>query len=269
MVTASLGVAGARQSHISEAYKPSDSDNPQPSRDLPIPLSRFCPDYVWQPVCNHSTMTSLYQEEYRCESCHRWPPFGFLYRCTIDRDPLLLFAKNKGFEVAFDDIGHKFVEEMTLGKFGADARSEKYSLLKEMSEEQLCSYTPQQLSVLLSQRENVHKAIADERCRTDHPNFPYARRKYPSDKIPWVPDPKFECRRKLCARCHKFGRDKSYLSLNSILSGDILPTVAVSFSFGHMGSRPYCDADVVKNLGYRPVPLVRIQTAPPLSKALA
>ncbi len=44
---------------------------------------------------------------------------------------------------------------MTLGKFGPDARSKKHSLFNEISAEQMRSYTPQQIAVVLSQREDV------------------------------------------------------------------------------------------------------------------
>lgn len=58
-------------------------------------------------------------------------------------------------QVSFDELGERFAEEMTLGKFGAVARGEKLSLLNEMTQEQMSSYTPQQLRVLLLQREKV------------------------------------------------------------------------------------------------------------------
>ena len=72
-----------------------------------------------------------------------------------------------------------------------------------------------------------------------------------------MPDGSFECQHKVCHRCHSIGRDKSWVSLNGVLEGDILPNVAVGFSFSYMGIRPCTDANVVKNIGYQPVPLVR------------
>lgn len=76
-----------------------------------------------------------------------------------------------------------------------------------------------------------------------------------------MPNVRFECQHKICHRCHPTGRDKSWVSLDAVLNGDILPTVATGFAFSYMDSRPMANADVVKNIGYRAVPLVSIQAA--------
>lgn len=165
---------------------------------------------------------------------------------------------------------------MTLGKFGPDARSRKLSLLNEMSAEQMHTYTPQQIATVLTQRENVsppstavllricpnhttkvHKTIAKERNQATH-SVRSARRNFPDDNRPWMPDKRYECRHTVCHRCHHNGRDKSWVSLNGVLEGDVLPNVAVGLSFRYMGARPCVDARVVRNIGYRAVPLVRI-----------
>jgi hypothetical protein len=102
-------------------------------------------------------MTVIYREDFRCSLCGRESPLGWLYRCVADRDPLILEARDKGKPVVFDDIGVQFADQMSLGKFGPDRRSGEDSILDEMSPEQLCSYTPEQLDILLSQRENASR----------------------------------------------------------------------------------------------------------------
>lgn len=73
-----------------------------------------------------------------------------------------------------------------------------------------------------------------------------------------MPNPRFECQHKVCQSCHYLGKDKSWLSLDGIVNGDILPSVATAFSFSHLGYRPVSDIEVARGLGCRPVPLVRI-----------
>lgn len=71
-----------------------------------------------------------------------------------------------------------------------------------------------------------------------------------------MPSQRLECQYKVCHRCHRHGQDKSWVSLDGVLKGEVLPTVAVGFSFSYMCARPVADANLVKNLGCRPVPLV-------------
>jgi hypothetical protein len=128
----------------------------------------------WHPPCDHSAMAVIYREDFRCSSCGRLSPFGWLYRCVADTDPLLLGARDKGDPVAFDDIGRQFADQMSLGKFGPDRRSKEDNILDEMSPEQFCSYTPEQLDTLLSQRENVSQpppAVAVPLFLTYHPGL--------------------------------------------------------------------------------------------------
>jgi hypothetical protein len=67
-------------------------------------------------------------------------------------------------QVTFDSTGDIFADKMTLGKFGPDARREQHSFLKEITPEQMASYTSEQLSTILEQRENVRSShIANAR----------------------------------------------------------------------------------------------------------
>ncbi|AEO69557.1 uncharacterized protein THITE_2012147, partial [Thermothielavioides terrestris NRRL 8126] len=205
--------------------------------------------------CTHDTMAVIYHDSLECLVCRRRPPQGFLYRCTVDREPLILDAASRGYSAAFDKCGMAFAGEMTLGKFGADARSNPHNLFNELTPEQLASYTPEQLAILVSQRENVSprlrgRFIAETLVLMSFPDDDE------DDDKPWVPDWRFECQYRVCHRCRPDSRQKSWLSLDAVLNGDILPTVATGFSFSLQGFRPCGDVNVVKTLGCRAIPLV-------------
>ncbi|KAL2195472.1 hypothetical protein P885DRAFT_40851 [Corynascus similis CBS 632.67] len=202
--------------------------------------------------CSHTTMAVIYSR-LKCMRCGQKPPLGILYRCVTDTEPLIHDANRRGAPVAFDEIGRRFSEKPTLGKFGADARRDAVNVLTELPTEQLSSYTLEQLDELISRRENV---IANERQRVGHRTPLSARDKYPHDDKPWVPDGELECRHMVCPACHRIGREKSWVSLDTVLNGDVLPHVATAYSFSFMGSRPVCDAEIVKNIGCQPLPSV-------------
>ncbi|KAM7223656.1 hypothetical protein V8F06_001130, partial [Rhypophila decipiens] len=203
--------------------------------------------------CNHESMTRLYQPSLQCTICRRGPQFGWMYRCTVDREPLIIKAKQRGEDVAFDKIGRAFAEQMSLGKHGADLRTQKYALLREITAVELNTYTPDQLATILWQRDNVVESIAKDRRRSDHGVLCQAGHKYPDNQRPWMPDEKEECGYTVCQSCIGMVNDRSWVSLNGVLNGDILPTVATAYAFSYSRSRPYIDADMAKHLGCRPV----------------
>ncbi|KAK3301648.1 uncharacterized protein B0T15DRAFT_405376 [Chaetomium strumarium] len=220
----------------------------------PCLTTRATPYWI-EPQCHHLTMAAIYHDTLRCMRCERQPPEGFLYRCTVDREPLILSAKAKGDRVTFDSLGDAFAEEMTLGRFGPDARRKQHSFLNEITPEEITSYTLEQLSTILEQRKNVIDDQRRECYRTG--------KIYPDDTMPWVRQETHECQHVVCHQCYPRGREKSWVSLNGVLNGDILPTVATGFSFSYSGSRPCADANVVRNIGCRAVPLVRITHTDP------
>jgi hypothetical protein len=50
--------------------------------------------------CTHMTVTRLYTKEFRCSSCLRVAPLGWLYRCTQDRELLLEDDMERGVAVS-------------------------------------------------------------------------------------------------------------------------------------------------------------------------
>ncbi len=74
-----------------------------------------------------------------------------------------------------------------------------------------------------------------------------------------MPRESYSCKLLICHRCHKGGRDKSWVNLNGVLNGDILPSVATGLSFTELGYRPLVDASMVERMGrcnVRPLPLL-------------
>ncbi|KAK0723026.1 hypothetical protein B0T26DRAFT_603361, partial [Lasiosphaeria miniovina] len=196
-------------------------------------------------ACSHSGMTRLYTDAVECPRCGRPCDMGYLLRCVMDRDAIIMNAKEKGFPVSFDEVGETFEDQMSLGKHGADARSDRYSVLREMTAEQLHTYTPEQLITVMQQRESVHAAITKDRSNVSGA----ARRKFPDDAKPWVPDSRYECQFKACLGCFRQGIDKSKTGIDAIVEGDISPGLATGFAFSQLGERPVMDARVVANLG--------------------
>ncbi|KAB5570852.1 hypothetical protein GE09DRAFT_1055628 [Coniochaeta sp. 2T2.1] len=253
---------------------------PAQSHEPPVapPTSSFSAYSRFQPRCGHLMMTRVYDLNFRCERCNRHGSFGWLYRCTEHREPLIEDINRLGFKTAFDPIGEHFAGQMSLGKHGPDKRMDNYSVIREMTTEQLHTYTPDQLVKLLEQRENVWtKAEQDKRAQQpprtladfaagvprNIVNFPSQltgggpwNSNAPNDR-PWVPPRHDECKFMVCSACYRAAKDKSWVSLDGIVEGDIPPTVATAYSFVYMKERPVCIAEVVGRLGYRAVPLPR------------
>lgn len=73
---------------------------------------------------------------------------------------------------------------------------------------------------------------------------------------PWVLPSNQQCNYKVCGTCRYTFSDRSFLSIDGILKGDVPPTAATGFGFHQLGERPIADANIVKTIGWRPVPWV-------------
>ncbi|KAM7192798.1 hypothetical protein V8F20_008723, partial [Naviculisporaceae sp. PSN 640] len=208
----------------------------------------------WGAECGHPTMTRMYHPGLQCSICKRYPQFGWIYMCTVDKEALIWKAKLKGDDVAFDKMGREFADQMTLGKYGPNLRTRKYAFLKEITASQLSTYTPEQLGTILEQRDNLVDTIAKERRRSEDGVLCDAGHKYPDNQTPWMPDEAHQCKYTVCQSCHGAAKDKSWVSLDGMLKGDIPPTVATGYAFSFAGCRPWSFDDTAKNLGCRPVP---------------
>jgi hypothetical protein len=153
--------------------------------------------------------------------------------------------ENKYKKEHFDDIGEIFSHRLKRPDKGPAARSDKLSLLEELTPEQLKSLSAPQLARLLHQRGH-----ANEQAITDRFGSIGA-----SIERPFLKNEAQECKQTLCPACGRgmTGEEVSYLDLDGILRLDIPPTVALGYSFRQSG-RPVADANIVRNIGLRRVP---------------
>ncbi|RYO82184.1 hypothetical protein DL766_004581 [Monosporascus sp. MC13-8B] len=181
----------------------------------------------------------------------------------------------KGHLVNFDLLGLSFGDAPHAKARSAESRSDKLSFLKEITYEQMTTYTPDQIATILRQREHLLNVLSEEYRATCRKKRPYTWNPppgfgFPESKRPWIPDYADECQFKCCHRCRPSLEGRAYLSLDGILKDDIPPTAATGFGFHHAGARPVIDADIVKEIGYRAVPWPRARFddgPPPLSLA--
>ncbi|KAI1801896.1 hypothetical protein F4811DRAFT_555393 [Daldinia bambusicola] len=129
-------------------------------------------------------------------------------------------------------------------------RAQKYSVFGELSREAIKTYSPGEFLTIVHQRENVRKvAQAASRPRTIAPGFLSLNL-----SEPWVPNAAQQCRFLCCQRCRPLYEEKSFLSLDGIVKGDIPATAAVGFGFHRHACRPIVHPDEVRNIGLRAVP---------------
>lgn len=136
---------------------------------------------------------------------------------------------------------------------GPAARSDKLSLLGELTTEQIESLSAPQLAQLLQQRGH-----ANEQAITDRFGFLGLA----SCERPFLKNEAQECKQTLCPACGKgmMGEEVSFLDLDGVLRGDIPPTVALGYGFRKSG-RPIADANIVRNIGLRKAPEKKDQAA--------
>ncbi|KAF7549112.1 hypothetical protein G7Z17_g6594 [Cylindrodendrum hubeiense] len=226
-------------------------------------------------------MTRLYGIDFICESCHRPGPFGWVYRCTQDRDELIEQAASRGYTTAFDELGQVLTEELGIRKGSPAAREDKLSFLDEMNPEQLAMYRPDQVATILRQRENVSKGLSSEQQRAVlndgqlHNEIqrerlrknsavllgPFRQTNGINDRAQdfnyssrWICADDEECQFKVCPFCRPGYADRSFLSLTGAAHGELSPTAATGFGFHVLGERPVVDATILKSIGLRPPP---------------
>ncbi|ETS83935.1 hypothetical protein PFICI_05811 [Pestalotiopsis fici W106-1] len=184
-------------------------------------------------------------------------------------------------KVNFDAIGQSLTAQVKPGPRSSESRSNKYSFFSEIDDVAMRTYSPAQIATILQQREDADRSAQLQHVLASEVRSKTVRRRpltyLPSSssssstqlplppgfaapdqrKRAWVPDDSFECQFKCCHACRPTCEPRSYLSLDGVADGDIPPSAAAGFGFHHCGIRPIGDANVVKNIGYRPVPLPR------------
>lgn len=139
-----------------------------------------------------------------------------------------------------------FSHELKRPDRGPAARSDKLSLLQELTPEQIESLSARQLARLLQQRGH-----ANDQAITDRFGFLGLA----GSERPFLKNENQECKQTLCPACGKgmLGEQMSFLDLDGVLRGDIPPTVALGYCFRKSG-RPVADANIVRNIGLRKAP---------------
>ncbi|KAK8017221.1 hypothetical protein PG991_008297 [Apiospora marii] len=265
--------ASATQQHDGGEGPPGTSSSPASPRPAIAKLARSAPSPVlvhhrrpqsstFSPTCTHMTMTRLYE-----------PNFGWLYRCTQDREFMIEDLMEKGLPVSFDLLGASFADRKPVpSPRGPALRKDPLSFLTEIAADDLKSYTPQQIKTILEQREKLHKILRRQPRHTLRRSYyypssgsrlnvgstlPIGPAEYEElcdQKKPWVASEAQECQFKCCHACRPTCEQRASLSLDGIAKGDIPPTAISGFGFHLQGSRPVMDAGTVQNIGYRAVP---------------
>ncbi|KAI8634688.1 hypothetical protein F5Y19DRAFT_121303 [Xylariaceae sp. FL1651] len=179
--------------------------------------------------------------------------------------------------VSFDLLGLVFSDEVTAGCRSAERRSNKLSFLEEITAEQMKTYSPVQIAIILQQRENLLSVLSEQHQTSSQAQQPYHLPSgnhdglplkpppgfdYPDNRKPWIPRENEECQAKYCHRCRPSCEARSYLSLDGVVNGEVPPSAATGFGFHRMGIRPVVDVRVVRDIGLRPVPWPRAQVRP-------
>ncbi|RFU78405.1 hypothetical protein TARUN_3806 [Trichoderma arundinaceum] len=159
---------------------------------------------------------------------------------------------------------------MGIRKGSPAAREDRLSFFKEINQDQLASYRPDQVAHILRQRENVQLVIErDKVCKNSAALLSRLAQPYGLDSAsctiglqkPWLCSPQEECQYRVCQNCRPGCADRAFLSLNAVANGEVPPTAAAGYSFHLIGHRPVIDASALTNMGCRPVPLPRSSPA--------
>jgi hypothetical protein len=144
------------------------------------------------------------------------------------------------------------------------ARADRLSFLEEVTPQEFSSYRPDQIRKILRQREEVQDAITQDTLQdaldSQSPSQSMLRRGHSransENSRSWLTTLEHECKYQICPGCRPASADRSFLSLSGVADGIIQPTSAVGFGFHIMGERPVVDAEILKTIRCRPVPLV-------------
>ncbi|KAL6815094.1 hypothetical protein J3E69DRAFT_375579 [Trichoderma sp. SZMC 28015] len=209
-------------------------------------------------------MTRIYSPSLLCSNCHYPGPSGWLYQCTQDREDLIEHAVASGDFISMDQFGSQLTPMMGIRKRSPAAREDRLSFFQEISQEQLAQYRPDQVAHILRQRENVQLVIQRDKVRKNSAAIlsrlaePYGLDSASCNigfQKPWLCTPQEECQYRVCQSCRPACADRAFLSLNAVADGEVPPTAAAGYSFHLLGQRPVVDANVLTNIGCRPVPL--------------
>ena len=153
------------------------------------------------------------------------------------------------------------------------------SWLRDMSDEQLSHYGPEQLAKLLRQHMDVricprhplslallahNQQLETAISREIKQQGTNGANGSSSNQVPEsktngssrAPQVKNECCYTVCPRCRPGCADRASLSMDGVVNGEIPPAAAVGFGFHLMGERPVVNSEILKTIGRRTAPSV-------------
>ncbi|CAL3966406.1 unnamed protein product [Diplocarpon coronariae] len=218
-------------------------------------------------ACTHHTVVRLYTNQHHCAICTRSGGYGWIYRCTQDQELLLENEMETGNANKLDSLCDELKSSYPHKRSPA-ARVNPFSMLAEVTEEQLKTYTEEQLQIVLSQRAQVLDACcpadrADYGPVDEGFNWKYAGTDIHAPapglpKKPWLPLEGGECQFKVCHTCRRDFQDRCVLSLVGVVNGEYPATALTGYGFHLRKTRPVSLVKHVKNLGLRPNPAPRV-----------
>ncbi|KAJ3531842.1 hypothetical protein NM208_g8698 [Fusarium decemcellulare] len=194
-------------------------------------------------------MTRVYDTQSKCSSCKKPGQFGWLYRCTQDREDII--------EKKLHLLDRHLLKGMGVRKGGPVARQDKLSFLEEVTPEQMAKYRPDQIATILRQREELKNVIAKEQFRKNSDALFSTTRPPPQFEVftndsiyagRWTCGEEEECHYKICSRCRPACADRAFLSLNAVADGKVPPTAATGFGFEELGGKPVVSSDILKGI---------------------
>ncbi|TLS30520.1 hypothetical protein PpBr36_03674 [Pyricularia pennisetigena] len=195
--------------------------------------------------CTHSTVVRFHDDNFVCPNCLCEPIEGYVYHCVEDLEIRLNNAILENNFVAWDEFGKGLAKLVKPPTRGPDRRAtaDRETILAEMTAEQRASYTEEQIEKLVAQRKQALVAARASAAQGGN-----------SSDRPWVLSPRQECDMEFCHACRPYFAERSYLSLNGIVNGDVPATAALGFGFHAYSSRPLYNPKVARNLGLRRPP---------------
>ncbi|KAH8801702.1 hypothetical protein F5884DRAFT_807579 [Xylogone sp. PMI_703] len=224
--------------------------------------STTSPPITLEDLCTHNTVTRFYAKNIACEICHQVPALGWLWRCTQDRDSILLAdvvdqsignRNNNVSDLQASTVsnGHTKTTHtpiFNLPDLDADGDLEKHPL-EEQTDTTLYSDAP--VTGIPSQQQNGKATITNEHSCLDKAFVsPLPEKSTVEDTTPKLSIFDTECQFKCCHTCRQSLLSRSFLSLDAIAKGDIPQTVITGFGFHDDGPRA-SKAGIVRNIGSR------------------
>ncbi|KAJ2968096.1 hypothetical protein NQ176_g9344 [Zarea fungicola] len=190
-------------------------------------------------------MTRVYGTSHVCSSCLQPGILGWVYQCTQDTEGILDDAIAHGDLECYDHIGLAMIAHMNKQRSVLPTAKDKFSLLDQISPEQMANYRPEQIATLLRQKEKVRAMIQRERMNQNGASL--LAHEGILDLAEPLPSP-YEYRKlPTCV-------DRAYLSLDGVAKGILPPTAVTGFGFYAISGRPVTDARIVRNIGQHHLP---------------